>query len=388
MHIQSTADPLERSPSHRRRCLPMAALLASLLLGFWQTPSAYTASFIVDSTADTVDLAPGDGICADLSGSCTIRAAIIETNALAGPDTITVPAGTYGLSIPGRLEEASAQGDLDITDSLVVRGAGAPVTIVDGGGLDRVFHMPTVNHVILSDLTVQNGETDAGDGGGGIFNGQGNQPGGLLELTNVTVSSNTSTFGGGIINGWGARMRLRGVTVSNNTGGAGGGIYTRDGGLVHLTNSTVSNNRALGQAGGIDAWFNAQVRLVNCTIVQNDAPFGSGILAEGPNVQVELAASIIADNSGDANCSGVLIVSRGSNLDSDATCSLTQATDLPATDPALGPLQDNGGPTKTHALLPGSPAIDHIDCRVSTDQRGVARPQGPACDVGAYEVRQ
>ena len=58
-------------------------------------------------------------------------------------------------------------------------------------------------------------------------------------------------------------------------------------------------------------------------------------------------------------------------------------------DPLLGPLQDNGGPTFTHALLPGSPAIDHIpaeNCEVTTDQRGVARPQGAACDIGAYEL--
>ena len=90
------------------------------------------------------------------------------------------------------------------------------------------------------------------------------------------------------------------------------------------------------------------------------------------------------------------IVSAGHNLDGDGTCNLTAAGDISAVDPLLGPLADNGGPTETHELLPGSPAIDAIavaDCvdldgePVVTDQRGVARPQGVACDIGAFERR-
>jgi len=92
----------------------------------------------------------------------------------------------------------------------------------------------------------------------------------------------------------------------------------------------------------------------------------------------------------------------GGNLDSDGSCNLTDPTDLPNSDPLLGPLQDNGGPTPTHALLPGSPAIDaipHADCTydddgnpatpevpLATDQRGVARPQWIGCDIGAFEA--
>ena len=82
------------------------------------------------------------------------------------------------------------------------------------------------------------------------------------------------------------------------------------------------------------------------------------------------------------------MTSQGHNLDSDNTCNLSSVGDLPNTDPLLGPLQDNGGPTETHALLPESPAIDAGDNAAcpSTDQRGIIRPQGSACDIGAFEL--
>ena len=102
-----------------------------------------------------------------------------------------------------------------------------------------------------------------------------------------------------------------------------------------------------------------------------------------------MSHTIIAGNV-PGDCSGG-VVSLGFNLDSDNTCNLSPSTDLPGTDPLLGPLQDNGGPTETHALLPGSPAIDLSlaigePCGGGTDQRGVPRPQGLGCDIGAFEV--
>jgi hypothetical protein len=107
-----------------------------------------------------------------------------------------------------------------------------------------------------------------------------------------------------------------------------------------------------------------------------------------------LANSIVADNFS-SDCEGT-ITSLGNNLDTDGTCNLlTSAGDHPATDPILGPLADNGGTTETHSLLPGSPAIDAVaraDCigpdgnPLIADQRGVTRPQGPACGIGAFEI--
>ena len=101
-----------------------------------------------------------------------------------------------------------------------------------------------------------------------------------------------------------------------------------------------------------------------------------------------LKNTIVANSAPDDDCAGNLVTSNGSNIDSDGTCSLVAAGDLPNTNPQLGPLADNGGPTQTLALLAGSPAIDagSGDCPPpATDQRGVTRPQGAACDIGAYE---
>ena len=107
-----------------------------------------------------------------------------------------------------------------------------------------------------------------------------------------------------------------------------------------------------------------------------------------------LVNAIIANNTG-GDCL-FAVSSLGHNLDSDGTCNLTATGDLSNTDPLLGPLQDNGGPTFTHTLLPGSPAIDAIPLEactdkdgnpITTDQRGVLRPQGAACDLGAFEFQ-
>ena len=90
----------------------------------------------------------------------------------------------------------------------------------------------------------------------------------------------------------------------------------------------------------------------------------------------------------DGSCARNPVISLGNNLDSGSTCGLNATGDLTNTNPLLGPLQDNGGPTPTHALLPGSPAINAGTNRgcPPTDQRGVPRPQGPLCDIGAFEV--
>jgi hypothetical protein len=127
--------------------------------------------------------------------------------------------------------------------------------------------------------------------------------------------------------------------------------------LLTLTNSTVSGNIARDSGGGIQSR------------------------------SFTLANTIVADNVVD-NCSNSAD-SLGYNLTDDTSCALAEPTDLVVADAMLGPLQDNGGPTETHALLPGSPGIDagSVDCPPpDTDQRGVARPQGAACDIGAFEL--
>jgi len=121
----------------------------------------------------------------------------------------------------------------------------------------------------------------------------------------------------------------------------------------------------------------------------NTAPLGGG------SVRIYIydgAGSLMLSNSLlDGDCEGDLVfaTSNGYNIESPGdTCGFEQGTDQVVPDPMLGPLQDNGGPTETHALLPGSPAIDQVPvegCQVTEDQRGEPRPAGDGCDVGAFE---
>jgi hypothetical protein len=173
----------------------------------------------------------------------------------------------------------------------------------------------------------------------------------------------------------------------------------------------VSDNGAVGIELGVP-FDDAPVRIVSSTMADNGGyalntlcESGGGKAACEPGSRrYELDHVILAGNNhGGMQCgSDATIVSLGNNIASDASCNLTQSTDLPNTDPLLGPLADNGGPTLTHLPLAGSPAIDAIppaDCTwdddgdqgtpevpIATDQRGVARPQGAGCDIGAVEV--
>jgi hypothetical protein len=172
--------------------------------------------------------------------------------------------------------------------------------------------------------------------------------------------------------------------------------------VFELANSTIGDNVGGGLGvGRITGGCVATATVTSTTITANE---GSGLSAGSLGTTLTLRSSIVAQQTSGADCAlpASLVMSAGHNLDGDGSCGLTDPTDLPNTDPLLGPFQDNGGPTWTHALLPGSPAIDPIppaDCSwdddgdpgtlevpLATDQRGVARPQGAGCDIGAVEV--
>src|SRR5512139_3911774 len=225
--------------------------------------SASAATFIVNSITDAVDANPGDGICATAGGVCTLRAAIQEANALADQDTIILPEGTYNLTIEGSGEDSSATGDLDITDAagVIIQGAGAATTIIDGNGLDRVFHIQPDGVADISGVTIRGGITPAvvyENYGGGILN-----YGGILTITGCTISGNISVYsdiysdggyGGGIYND-GGYVTITDSTISDNTTvssdgyfGYGGGIYN-DNGVVTITDCTVSGNIVTGSFG-------------------------------------------------------------------------------------------------------------------------------------------
>jgi hypothetical protein len=313
----------------------------------------------------TVDWTPG--ICpggavtktTDSVDDGSLRACVIWSNANSGTDTITVPAGTYTLTLAGTGEDAANTGDLDITDDVIINGNALNATIVNGNSLDRVFDILGAD-VTMTNLTIQGGDVTA-DGAGVAIDATGS-----LTMTHSTVSGNTTTADGG-------------------------GIATA-GGTVDLTNVTLTVNTA-DQGGGLDCA--GACTLTNVTVTSNIAPTnGDGVRQTGSGT-ITFANTIVASNlsGGATECAGAAanLISSGYNLSSDTSCDFTSTGDQENTDPLLGILQDNGGPTLTHAIADGSPALDTGDSSAcvgpdnNTDQRGSARPLGVSCDVGSYE---
>ena len=367
-------------------CLPVSAMCVLAVANLGRA-----ATFVVNDVTDAVDMTPADNMCLTAGGKCTLRAAVQQANALAGHDTIMLPAGTYTLTISGLCEDGAATGDLDITDDLTITGAGAATTIIDGGGIDRVFDVWAP--LSVSGVTIRNGNPGtmlcpSGQQplGGGIYSAAGMSTT-SVALTNVIVTGNTATHGGGIENDLGSTLVMSGVTVSGNMASvAGGGIENEAGAPgATLTNVTVSGNTA-GTGAGVSNDGNLTLSFVTIS--------GNSLDGSGDHT---IRNTILANSASGANCSGGGTLLAGDhNLDSGSTCGFTDPTDLINTNPDLGPLQDNGGPTFTHALAAGSPAIDagSGDCPPpATDQRGVARPvdgngDGSAsCDIGAFEFQ-
>jgi CSLREA domain-containing protein len=282
-------------------------------------------------------------------------------------------------------------GTLELTNSLVASNRGG--VLVSGLGRATLINNRIAGNsgtgidVSHASVTVTN-STIARNSGGGISNGTGR-----LTITGTTIVNNSTTgAGGGIFNSSGDPFRrvnttitLINSTVSGNSAASGGGIANvpdQGGAGLFLTNTTIANNTATQQGGGIfqsccapsDEEDQGFIRLTNSLVAQNRAPAGPDVLI----LQGFLTASfnLIGNGSG----SGIRDGENGNQVGSPGA----------PIDPKLGPLADNGGPTRTRALLAGSPAINAAstpDCP-TTDQRGVLRPQGAACDIGSYERRQ
>jgi len=255
----------------------------------------------------------------DDGGSGSLRQAILDANASPGPDTINLPAGTYTLSIAGTGEDAAATGDLDITDNLTITGADQATTVIDGGGIDRVFHIHS-GSVDISGVTIQNGDPGLAEDGGGIYNNSG-----TLTLTGSTVRDNVASRGGGILNfGSSASLTLTGTIVSgNNAGGPGGGICNLSG-SSSLTESTVTENSVDGAGGGI-ANQGGLLTVTSTIVTGNSASQGGGIDISGGTTTLT-DSTVNTNNSsglggGIANFWGTLSVSNSTVSGNIATTS-------------------------------------------------------------------
>lgn len=342
----------------------LLSLLAAAVLGV--APSATAAAPITPTTtADQFNTDPTN---------CSLREAVWAANndsaAMApgcppgsGADTIPLADGTYTLTIAGT-DDAGADGDLDLLSTITNTHEGTGSAVIDGGGLDRVIDSPVASAMMtISGVTITNGAT-TGSGGG-------------IRVDSTLVLSNS--------------------TVNGNFAGSVGGGIENNGGSATLTNVTISGNRANASGGGLES--SGSATLNNVTVTGNTADADANVFsADGGGFRrfsgtLNLQDTIVAGNT-DASppaeapdCFGAP-TSLGNNLiGTTKGCGFVPAGgDLPDVDALLGPLADNGGGTFTHALLAGSPAIDRGSGCAPTDQRGVPRPQGAACDVGAYEL--
>jgi CSLREA domain-containing protein len=339
-------------------------------------PGASATTMTVNDTTDDI----GAG------GTCTLREAIDQANTNAdgrgcdsvGPyadnDTIVLsdPAGYTLTRAQTATPDDNLEGDLDINP--ITAGTSLTITStvptsINGGAVDRVLDV---------------------------------LPGGILNVQGVTIRGGQADFGSGVrVNAGGATLDLTGVTLTDNraVSSFGGGISSQ--GTTTLTNSTVSDNASVTSGGGISVSAGTTT-LSSVTVSDNTADVDGDELGNGGGVDVfggtiNLRDTIVAGNidgsdpaqqAADCAQPAGTIGSLGNNLiGTTVGCFYVAAAgDRTNQAPLLGALAANGGPTSTHALLAGSPAIGggSVMCP-ATDQRGIARPQGTVCDIGAFE---
>ena len=354
----------------------------------------------------------------------------------AGCDFTTIQAAVDAADVAGGaiievIDPIHTEAGIVVNKDVTIRGLGAEATIVQGGDApdeapERVFLIEEGSTVTIERMTVRHGNPSVEEeGGGGIMNhgtlalkscivsdnvandGAGISNNGALTVIDSTIRDNTADAiappgyecgsGGGIKSVKGT-LALVNSTVSGNRGegsrASGGGVHVACACTAVFTNSTISGNKAGRYGGGVSIM--GTLRLVNCTIANNTSTEkGGGVYVRG---ELDYVNTIIANNKGGGNCAiggpggykgeGTIGVN-SNNLVVGGGCSPDYSDD-----PLLGPLADNGGGTLTHALLPGSPAIDAISaisCTVPTDQRGAPRPVAQTspdtpCDIGAFEL--
>ena len=266
-------------------------------------------------------------------------------------------------------------GNLTITSS-TFSGNSNPATSGSSGGAIQNSGTLTVTGCVFTGNTAMEG--------GGVFNQN------LATIQQSTFTSNTATIygGGALLNAYGT-MTVVGSTFVLNTG-PGGGVLDNDT-TTNISDSTMYNNTGGTHGGGAIQNFGV-VNLTTSTVAGDTSPYGADIYTYTGNTTT-VSSTIVANGLSGSNCGGPgTLVDGGYNLDTAASCGFSAANhSLSNANPMLQALASNGGPTQTMALSPGSAALDVIPsatagCGGTTDQRGISRPQGPGCEIGAYEL--
>lgn len=304
-----------RSPTTTKRGappafhLPRSALLAAVAAA-WLVLAVpcrgEAAVFVVDTFIDATDSAPGDGACMTDFGTCSLRAAIQEANALPGADVVLLGEGEYRLAIDGIDEEAGASGDLDVHDAITLTGVGASLTRIDADGIDRVLdlHAGTPGMpVVLEHLTLQHGALDRFSN---LHEGAGLRVGAdvRVRLLDVVVRENQALgFGAtgidtrGCIDGRYVRVLDNGLSGAKTHALSGGIAVRGDGSCLHLADSEISGNR--GDVAGALYTFDRSVVTIRRSLVANNTARFSGAMELSMAESVLLENVTISGNRGD-----------------------------------------------------------------------------------------
>jgi len=239
---------------------------------FLYISAASAAIFNVNSTADATDINPGNGVCATASGTCTLRAAIVEANNYGTFDFINVPSGFYALTATGSSADEHVE-DLDVTQDLAIWGSSA---VIDASGIDqRVMQVHSGAKLELRGLTLQNGTSDPGQGeGGGIMKLDSDSD---TRLYRVFIQGGHAGWGGGIYADNATLYTEETVIALNNAIYSGGGVYTNGGVAQFTTDSTIGANTTndgsicYGDGGGISVAEGAVVDVADSELINNAA---------------------------------------------------------------------------------------------------------------------
>jgi CSLREA domain-containing protein len=333
------------------------AALAVVLAMLAVPVTASAVQLNVNTTADGFDQT-----CTPEPGGCTLRDAI---SVAADGDVVNLPAGIYGLT-----------SEVGVADDLTINGAGARQTVISGGNATKLLYLfgssVTVNGVTL---TAGNGVGEIEGSGGAVYVDDDS----TLVLNDSAITNSSAETGGAVYTR--GVLALSRTTIAGNRTllGNGGGIYQEGFESTDMTlvsASTISGNSATVAGGGIYA-TGGTVSIAQSTIAGNVGAPGAGLYKAGS--AAGLSNTIVSAPGGTA-CAGPASFTGTNNLATDASCQVATVAD-----PLLGPLANNGGPTDTRALAATSPAVNAGSGCATTDQRGIARPQGAACDIGAFE---